>query len=948
MKKSSGPSGFGSFSEAGKSRMTNKQHIKKSRRPGAARRGPVVTRWFRWAPLMILLGFLAACSDTGQHNVTAALASKDGGTAGGPIQGRLEVLVFNEVLRSPIPDAQVFLGRDGARSATTNSQGIATFEEVFGPQDIHVYACFGCADAPFPVLFQNTSFYQVNASRVSVPLAPRDEVLSDGSIEGKVFDVGKDETAFLAVIDAMGGFQLNGPVRSLTHQRIDFDGSSPRNLTFVYAKDLDLWAEKAGVRQNFGETAVLGTVINAAHVPQSGVQVRAEYFNGADAGRAYYFNAAGELDPALAATTDDGRFLFLKLVPNNDVILFSESRGIGVGLRFLRLPSEGSVVFTLPVDPISSTLSLSGRVVAFRPDYREEEEKGPLSGGNIGVPRAVINFSGDTFEESFTANGGVVTAGHYQVSGRPSNSRYVVFIAAGSGFRATYQEVSFHDRPKSNYPLSAVPLSVLTDMVIQARIPDPARADAEGNIPNRLGFLPNHGEILGRVTKKTGALDLNGDPGVEPISNAVLSVTDQAGTFAGKAYAIDVSGNILCAFSENSCQTDASGGFVVLDLPLAQSAGVYTLTARDAAGVLLDRRTLPVYPNSVRLVELVKREVPSPPPPNVSTLTVRGADDTALTGSDLLLIGGGLECTSSCVTDASGNVNITALTEGDYLIRMSKGSGGGEYRMSFPASKRRLGFTAFRTGSAASNEASYNLTFGTGLGPLGPGGRLPFDIFFDQRPVFFETTGTISLPAGFKVSDLKMASMGAVVPQGRVFTGTDTDILKASPGSQYRIRSIQTEGLESFFLGVLAQKADETSSFSILQNLSEIPSSLDVSLPAPPVLLSPGPGAANVGETPVFAWRPGTGPVDLYHVRLEAKNGDRLWQAWVPGALEEITLPPFPEAVSPLLKAISVGEEVTWKVEAFRAAGFSFNEFNRRELAEKMTDRSRARSRFTP
>ncbi len=915
-------------------------------------KGMVSPYWF----LCILAGALfsvVSCSNTEQHNITPALVSKDGGTAGGPISGRLVVQVFDDTVRRPIPNAQVFLGGTEGRSETTTFEGIATFDDVSGPQDIHVYACVGCEDAQLPLLYQNTSFYQVNASRVAIPMVPRDTTLSSGRLEGKIFNTEKDETGFHAVIDALGGFSVIGPTRSLTHQRIDFNSSSPKDLTFIYAKDLDNWAEAAGVQQNFRQIAVFGKVVNSENTPQPGVEVFAEYFNGTSAGRPYYFKTvtpAGpedpplELDPDLNATTSNGYFLLLKLQPNNDLVIYSASRGIGAGQNFLRLPSEGTAILNLLVLPLSSTVSINGRVVAFRPDYREEELLGPLSSGNTGVARALINFSGDTFEESFVANQGVVTAGNYFASGRLPNSRYVAFLSAGSGFRATFQEVSFSDRSKSNYPLTVVRLNTLTNMVIQAAIPDPERTDEDGNVPIRLGFLPNNGEFLGRISEKTGTLDENGDPHLKATANVELRVTDESGNDAGKAYAIDIGGNLLCRFGEGVCVTDASGGFVVLDLPAFPGSDMYTISARDSGGGLIDRQTIPVYANSVRLVELIKRGTAS----IASPLSVKGFDGSGIAEVTLELSGADtLECTADCVSDTAGDVGITPFTEGEYIIRMGKSTGGGDYRLSFGASKRRLGFTAFRVGES---DASYNLTFSSGLGPLGPSGRLPFDFFFDQSPEFKETIGAITLPSGFQVSDLRVTAIGAIVPQGRVFTGMDTGVLKGEAASQYRIRSSESEGIESYFLGVSASTSDGKSSYSLIQGLPEIPSVMDVSLLEPPVLLSPGSGATAVGLEPIFSWVPGAGAgsADLYQVRVKSPGGMLLWQAWVPGTLQEIKLPPFPSEVNVLMNPFSAGTEVVWEVASFQAQGISFHGFNRKELAEKISSISTTASQFTP
>lgn len=90
-------------------------------------------------------------------------------------------------------------------------------------------------------------------------------------------------------------------------------------------------------KQGFNQVALLGRAINASKQPQAGVRVTGRYFNGADIGRPYYFNAAGQLDPGLDATTADGRFLFLRLSPNNDLLISAQQLGVGVGARYIHV-----------------------------------------------------------------------------------------------------------------------------------------------------------------------------------------------------------------------------------------------------------------------------------------------------------------------------------------------------------------------------------------------------------------------------------------------------------------------------------------------------------------------------------------------------------------------------------------------------------------------------------
>ncbi len=902
----------------------------------------------------LVMGFtlLMSCSDGVQTNKTIALASKDGGTSGGEINGTLEVQVFDDTVRFPMPGVHVALGGSGTRFETTNGQGIATFRDVFGPQDIHVYHCLGCDDdVALPLRFRVSSFYQVNANHISVSLLSQAPAASDATIQGKVSDVEKDQTTFLMAMDRLGSFETFGPTKSVTYQQIDFND---QGLTFLYSKDIDAWAEEVDkynkakdseaedFTQIFGETAVLGKV------GQAGIRISARYFRGDDAGQVYYFDANGKLDLDLESTSKDGRFLFLKLTPGNDLVVSAINRGTGVGLRYLHLPLDGAIVFSLPIQPLFSFVRLSGRVVAYRHDYREEEEKGVLSNNNIGVPRAFINFSGGRPNEIVLSNEGAIS-GNYQIGGRLPNSRYIVIITGSSSFRATDQEVSFSDRSKLNYPLTVVPLSLVTNIIRQAQIPDTARAGEDGVIPNRSGPLPGNGEMLGRVLEKTtpAAIDANGDPKVQALSNAFISVTDEMGVSVGKAYAIDSNHNIICNFEVSTCTTDASGGFMVFDLPTTQGLDVYTIRANEvnADGTLIDRQTIVLYSNRVRLVDLLKRGGSSTT--IASPLNVTGAGNKAIKDVSLSLVGGTLACGVLCVTDASGNVaiNNTSHQEGDYWIKMEKGNGGGDFEIPIQASKRRLGFTAFRIGS---NDEDYNISLRSGQGPLAPVGRLKFEVGFEETPKFIESIGNLSLPFPYTDDDIVMVSIGAIVPAGRVFIGTDTGILTGTGSSQYRVRSTETEGTQSYFAAALVEDSDGNNSYILTQGLQEIPETLDLVLPPPPTQILPADESTNVGLTPTLSWVPNAGPVDLYLVDLLTESGDRLWRAWVPGSLQSITLPTFPVEGTTLPNPIVSGESVVWKVDAIRANNFSFHDFNVQELHTKIVDRAFSTSGFTP
>jgi len=911
-----------------------------------------------------LLLLLAACSGGEQQNHRPLLASNWGGTAGGPINGRLEVQVFDDISRFPFPGALVSLGDSGRITRRTDSQGIAVFEGVIGPQDVHVYACGGCDADPnnptIPLLYRIGSFYQVNASQVSIPVIPINPLFSDGVFQGKIFDVERNETAYIAAVDEIGTFQVQGPLGSTTYHWVNAESPSPHELTFVFTRDLDEWAalDPAGGRQGFNQVALIGKAVNASDPskqPQAGVRVTGRYFSGIDAGRPYYFNAAGQIDPSLDATTSDGRFLFLRLSPNNDLMVSAQQLGVGVGTRYIHLPVSGTTLFTLPVLPlVEQSVDLSGRVVVYRFDFQEEERKGFLSSNNVGVEGVVINFSGDTIDESLTSDSGPEIGGGYRSERHLlPNSRYIAVVLAGRTFRQTYQELQFNTRSKTNYPLAVVPLDQLVGMVRRIK----------GD--NTSGLEAGTAEILGRIVApvQSGAIDSNGDPIMEPIPNVEITVMNESGSpVATRAY-LDANGEVNPAL--NLSRTSASGGFLAYGL----APGLYTVIATQS-GNTVGRKTLPVYPNGVHLVELANR------PGQVVLGQARGVNSDLTAPLFFSLIGGGLP---SCPPPGGLGPGCIFPAAGEYLVRLDQRTGGGDYSISVTGSKRPLGLSAFRV---SPDGTLNNVAFAAGLGPLAAGGRLTLDIGFTPSVSLVETTGLITLPSGFANADIRAVLVGAVAPRGEAFIGADPAAFpgKISPG--YRVLSLPPAGALSYFMMATAQNSRGEFSRVRVQGLSEIPVRQDLTLSPPPRLLIPDPNEEVVVKvttdgppkpdgsqpdlvlletrSPHLVWSPpDAGPIDFYRVILETSEGERFWEAWVPGNRTEITLPAFPEEGPEQLNPFefqSDGERasetkkepIVWRVEAIRAGGLSLDAVTFRQLAEQRVSVASSVSRFIP
>src|SRR5579884_177453 len=931
-----------------------------------------------WRCIGLFALALLSCSSGGeQHNDHPLLASNGGGTAGGAINGKLEVLVFSDNTLFPYVGAVVSLGDSGKQTQTTDNQGIALFTDVHGPQDIHVFACDGCDSDPnnpaTPLLYQIASFYQVNASQVAIPVVPRIPSFASGTMQGKVFEVARDETAYTAAIDEFGKFQIIGPLRSTTYQVVNDESPSPTDLMFVFTRDIDDWAaaDPAGAKQGFGTTAVVGRAINGSKQPQGGVRVTARYFQGSDAGRAYYFNEAGQIDPGLNATTSNGRFLFLHLEPGNDLMLSAENPGIGVGARFVHLLPQGTMVLSLPLLPLEArSVDLSGRVVNYRLDFREEERKGPLSSQNGGVESAVINFSGDTLAQSLVADSGPQIAGNYRSQQHLiANGRYIVAILSTRNFRPTLQELQMNDRSKFKYPLAAVAVNDLVDMVRAKKGSDTS------------GLTVNTGEILGRVVAPTptGEVDANGDPIMTPVSGAKITITDSSGKKI----------STLAYFDQNSVisptldQTTATGGFLVFDL----TQGVYTVTATATdpttqKTTMIGRKTLAVYANSTHLVELVNKS---------GEITLGATEDANLNPTSLptlSLFGGEIppagkpECAPPQQNPLGENCTLPAA--GEYIIKMEHPSGGGDYSISVAGSKRALGLSAFR---ASPDGALNNVFFAGGLGPLSAGGTLNYDLSFVSGVGLVPTEGTITLPPNFTTNDLRAVLVGAVGGRGGVFIGSDATAFSGRSDPTFRALSLQPQGQGalSYFVMAIAQNSKGESSQVHVQGLSDIPQRQDLTLADPPRLVSPAPDEAVVVKvttedfpplqkldptfvtvetpSPHLVWAPpAAGPVDFYRVTLETTDGQLLWEAWLPGSQTEITLPAFPQGIgpedlnpftfpTPLLKEwkpVTDNRPIRWSVEAIRAGGLSFNEFTFRQLAQQRVSVASAESRFVP
>lgn len=918
------------------------------------------------AGVLLFFSLLAACSQRTQVNERPLLASSWGGAGGGPIDGKLEVMVFNDSLHLPIPGVVVSLGSSGAVSGMTNSQGIVNFEGVFGPQDVHLFFCSDCgAGGQFPLPYEAASFYQVNSAHLAAPLFPRDPAVSQGTLQGKVFDAQENEGVFLGAIDEIGKFSyFSSPLRSTTYQFLNEESPPAAPLTFIYSSDLDRWAaaDPAAGKQAFSTVALLGTAIGPSGQPQGGVRLEARYFNGNPGGRAYYFNGQGEVDPALEVTSGAGpaagRFVFLRLFPNNDFIIAATSLGTGVGTRFVRLPGNGTLVAALPVSPSTGPLiDLSGRVVQYRPDFREEERKGPFAAQNIGIPGALISFSGDTFAQASAADRGPGIDGNYRIDRHLlPNSRYVVVVLSGRGYRQTYQEIRTTSRSRLNYPIAAILLDDLVNLLREAKIPDIAQPLENGVPKQRFGLLPGHGEIVGRIVERTGAVDGNGDPIVRPVSGATLTVTDDAGN---EVHQIDRNGNKVNNIiypnldgtltdptgSLFNSKTTEVGEFVVFDLPAPGGTAVYNVVAKDAAGAVLMRKSVPVYAEGVRLVEWEKETGVVRPSP-----AIVDSKGQPVGGVSLSLVGGALACPKGCVSDPDGTIPTppgetpaTLPGTGDYFMKMERFGGGGDYAIPFAGSKRRVGLSAFRYSGSAVN----NVTFQGGLGPLNPGRDLLFDIGFKPAPSLPVTTGNLFLPPSFPADASRNVLVGAVGSQGLAFVGLDSALF-FNPLTQYRTVSLPAAEALSYFLMGFAQSGAGESSLVIRRGFQAIPEVQDLTFGTPPKLLSPK-GESGVTTTPRLSWSPpDEGPPDLYRLFIETPAGARLWQGWVPGNMTEATLSAVPAAFPEIPPVLSAGGRVKWTVHALRAGGLNFNQFTLKELGDQRVGDSSAASDFVP
>jgi hypothetical protein len=899
------------------------------------RRGPV---WLCWG---IVLFLLAACSGGVQHNDLPLLASKGGGTSGGPIQGQLTVRVFDEATRFPAPGIIVALGGSGDRLETTNRLGVAVFGGVFGPQDIHIFACRGCsgeeaATQGFP--YQMASYYQINAAHVAIPIIGREPRSSARAVEGKVFGTEKEETTHILAIDETGRYLRLSPTGSITYQVIEGDlissGSSSPSvaLNFLFSKDLDDWAatDPAAGRQEFNRTAVVGRVIDGSKNPKAGVKVSARYFNGTDAGRPYYFNDAGKVDPSLTATSKDGRFALLRLFPQFDLFISAESLGVGVGTTKVSLLSNGTIVLPFQVFPLlQSRVDLAGRVVVHRLDFREEERiNGPLSGGNFAVPGAAILFSGDNSQTDVViAGSGPLITGNYQsVNHLLQNGKYVVSVFGGSTFRTTFQELNTGIRSQIvNYPLAAIPQATLSNM-LQA-----------GSRNVTLDITASHAEILGRVVEETDLKDLNGDPIVTPLFDAKVQVLDDNGIPINSLFYLNQGGQVDPVLEA----TSPSGGFVFFDLRSnLNPPSVFTVVATDAStGALLSRRFLTLPEGTAHLIDLVKKKTPLP---NIEVGSVVGVDGKPADVDSTTLIGG--RPGSSC-PEPPAICSLPAV--GDYLVRMGRATGGGDYGFFFPASThQRLTLSAFRVSPSGTLNGGARLP---SLDPTTAGTTVQRDIDLQPVSALRETTGSVSLPPNFKIGDLQSILVGSVEEKERALIGVDPNILLKRPAAPFRALSFSQETAGSYFIsGALVSSAGDRSE-TWVRGLSAIPAVQDLTFMPTPRLITPVRGQPAVGFTPTFSWSPpDDGPVDYYEVFIGTRDDRRLWEAWVPGDIHSITLPPFPAGGPDLLRPFTAGSEVNWSVVAVRAGGLSLNEFDFSELPDRIIGNSSSLSFYIP
>jgi len=915
--------------------------------------------------LLVLCG---ACSEDIQRNEIPALAALEGGTGGGPIEGTLRVVVFDRSSRTPAPGVTVMLGN--RETASTNGEGVATFKNVSGPQDVHVFACRGCRavqENTAPFLYQNTSLYQVNAANIAIPIAGRNPAQSDGALAGKIFGTRENDRVYVLAMDDRGGFSLLPPLRTSTQRLIRKEEQSTGDvpLTFVHTKNLDDWAAlrpELG-RQAFGQVALLGKVVDENGKPKGGVQVIGRYFDGQDAGKPLYFNTAGLPDPTLSASANDGRFVFLHLAPDFDMMIEAENLGVGIGTRPVRLPSEGTLSITLPVLPLlQNTLSLSGRVVSYHLNYREEEQKNGTSGINVALNGAQIVFPGDALSLFTTAGIGPIIAGNYQVQNHLlKNGDYLPRVFGGNTFRPTVQSILTGARSRMlNYPLAVVP---------QAQLVGILRAGTENN---DLDLTSSNGELVGRVVHATGVLDPNGDPLLAPLANVTLSILAEDGSPLPNLYYLDSGGFIDTRLQK----TTSSGGFVYFSLVgTPKATDKITIVATDnhgdtlgngASTRLLRRQLISLAASSVRLLDLVV-EPNAPPPPKKALGAVVDTTGFPIDGISATLFGG---LPADAETDCPGNTlpvlggerfgdhddlpsiapNCRLSGLGDYLVRIERPTGGGEYRIAFDSAARRIGLVSFQVAPSGQlsgiasvpsidtrntfglqNDLDMRSASGAGIGPSGPRGQF-------------------LLPPQFKLSDITTLFLGSASDSGRSVIGADTRILSGSPTNPYQLpRPALDPAAQSYFILASARNTAGEESKTLIQGLSQIPAIQDVRIVPPPRLSQPASGALGVGLRPHLSWNPPEGEtVDFYWIQLRSAQGDRLWEAFVPGDILAIDLPEIPETGEKQLEAFKSGSSVRWTVRAMRAGGMSLHHFNFKQLADRLEGESAASSLFTP
>ena len=287
---------------------------------------------------------------------------------------------------------------------------------------------------------------------------------------------------------------------------------------------------------------------------------------------------------------------------------------------------------------------------------------------------------------------------------------------------------------------------------------------------------------------------------------------------------------------------------------------------------------------------------------------------------------------------------------GDYWVKMTRASGGGDYVFSFPMSTKRISLSAFRVSPAG---ALTGTALASGLSPLIQLGQQQEDFDVSTTMDLTRTAGPVAFPPDFKTQDLKATFVGSVGPGGRTFIGIDPTTLLGSPSSLLQAWSFPAHGAFSYFLLSVAQNQAGERSLSWVQGLPAVPTSFYTALPSSPQQLSPSHNPIGVGVTPTLSWSAppdelGNGSVDFYEVLCETPDGGHLWKAWVPGGIHSITLPPVPGGIPAIFGPFTTATPVTWRVRAIRAGGLSYNQFNFEQLADRLVGESSVESVFIP